>query len=102
MRPEHTPSGDPCSKCGMAARRHRKRARTRTGYWRDRGRKRRQDARSEALRIIAVDGEGWTTPDGRHLYTYMAACDESGLVSELEDPSGLRAQAVLDWLLALP
>jgi hypothetical protein len=52
-------------------------------------------------RIIALDGEGYTTKRGKHLYTYMAACDADGLVDELSDPRGIKFPAFADWLLGL-
>lgn len=53
-------------------------------------------------RIIGVDGEGITTEDGRHLYVYLAACDEDGLVSHIEDLDGLTTEQILPWLVSLP
>lgn len=94
MRPEHTPAGDPCRQCGMAAARHRKRQRDRSEYmraWREEHPKERA--------IIGIDGEGWTTKDGRHLYTYLAACSSDALVSELYDRNGLKSHDVLSWIL---
>ena len=56
----------------------------------------------EERRIIAIDGEGYTLADGSHRYTYLAACDEEGLVRELRAPKGVRAGQVLDFLMHLP
>jgi hypothetical protein len=53
-------------------------------------------------RIIGIDGEGFTDARGRHLYTYMAASDAKGLVSELVAPKGARFGDVAGWLLGLP
>lgn len=52
--------------------------------------------------VIALDGEGHTTKDGRHLYTYMSASTSTGLVADIEDRKGLKTPAILDWVLSLP
>ena len=53
-------------------------------------------------RIIAIDGEGYTTKKGEHRYTYLAACDESKLIAAVERKSGLTFEDVADLLLKLP
>ncbi len=59
--------------------------------------------RSAARRIIGVDGEGHDTPDGRHIYTYLAAVDEHGVcVSEAYNPEGLTHEQCAEMLLAIP
>lgn len=98
MRPEHAPAGDPCTKCGLAAARHRKRDRKRADYWRERSRNREEQPR----RIIGIDGEGYTTPEGHHLYVYMAASDENGIVSDVSNDRGLQFSEVAEWVLSLP
>jgi hypothetical protein len=53
--------------------------------------------------IIGVDGEGQDTPDGGHIYTYLAAVDEFGkLVADAWDPNGLSHEACARLLLSLP
>jgi DNA polymerase type B, organellar and viral len=68
---------------------------------------RKRAARPQASRvrvrlILAIDGEGYTLPDGSHRYVYMAACSAEGLHSDLRNPKGLKASQVLSWLLSLP
>ena len=54
-------------------------------------------------RIIGVDGEGYDTPDGRHIYIYLAAVDETGtLVADAYNPDGLSHDACCEMLLSLP
>lgn len=88
-RPEHAPQGDPCKKCGKRASQHRHRKREREYEYR-------------ARVVIALDGEGWSKPDGSHLYTYLAACTETRLIAECENPDGLTTDEVLDFLWSLP
>lgn len=52
--------------------------------------------------MIALDGEGHTTRDGKHLYTYISASTSEGLVTDIEDRRGLRTPAILDFVLGLP
>ena len=97
-RPEHAPTGDPC-RCGLPRASHRQRSRARGDYFRAY----RTSHPEGPRRIIAIDGEGYTTKRGRHRYTYMAACDEDGLVAELVRPKGVTFEDVATWLLdALP
>jgi len=86
-RPEHSPLGDPCAKCGYPARRHRKRARP--GHELPKG----------VIRIIGLDGEG----QGRdpHVYNLLAACDEEGITWSTSAPS-LSAVQCFEFLLSLP
>jgi hypothetical protein len=89
-RPEHKPEGDPCVRCGLSARRHRKRKRSG-----------RYVSRNKST-IVAIDGEG----SGRspHRYTYLAAVDEHGVTrGELRAREGseLRTRDVLCFLLRL-
>ncbi len=59
--------------------------------------------RAAARRIIGVDGEGHDTPDGRHIYTYLAAVDEHGrCVSEAYNPEGLSHEECAEMLLQIP
>lgn len=89
-KPEHKSQGDPCAKCGRRARNHR------------RHRKREREYVYQPRPIIGIDGEGYTTPDGRHLYTYLAACSESRLIADCENPNGLTTDEVLRFLWSLP
>lgn len=72
----------------------------------ERRRREQREKRLEASlsqKALAIDGEGETTPDGRHLYTYMAASLSDGtVVGELESEEGLPTKAVFDFLAALP
>jgi hypothetical protein len=53
--------------------------------------------------IVGVDGEGQDTPDGRHIYTYLAAVDEKGrLIADAYDGDGLSHRACCEMLLSLP
>jgi hypothetical protein len=63
---------------------------------------RRASKRPRASGIVAIDGEGYTAPDGTHRYCYMAASDEEGLIGELENAKGLTAEEVFGWLCKLP
>jgi hypothetical protein len=113
-RPEHSPQGDPCTLCRLAAARHRKRVRVqlrdRTEYMREynahrsaKRAKRPTPPRPRKLPpgkpIIAIDGEGYTLKNGQHRYVYLAACDENGLVAELRDPRGIKFDAFANWLI---
>lgn len=54
-------------------------------------------------RIIGVDGEGQDTPDGRHIYTYLAAVDEFGeLVADAYNGNGLSHEECISMLLTIP
>jgi hypothetical protein len=120
---EHLPQGDPCSSCGEAAARHRP-ARawhktvgdpcTKCGRaafehpGKDRLIKRkaydvdRDDRKAEQM-IVGIDGEGYDTPEGRHIYVYLAAVDETGrTVGEAWNPAGLSHEECATMLLALP
>jgi hypothetical protein len=88
-QPEHSPQGDPCAKCGKLARQHRHRIRKREYQPRDRT-------------VIGIDGEGWTTPDGRHLYSYLAACTAHRLIADVYNPVGLTSEEILQFLWELP
>lgn len=90
-RPEHKPAGDPCSRCGEAAHRHRQRKRP---Y--------RETRHSRKRVVIGIDGEGYTAPDGSHRYSYLAACKQHRLVAEVSNPTGITSQQVLELLWALP
>lgn len=102
MRPEHRSAGDPCSRCGMAAERHRTRSRgayrasrRAVGLDLDRGVK---GNRSDF--IIGIDGEGkGRTP---HRYFYLAAAGEDDRVFDVYDEAGLTTEACLDFLVQLP
>ncbi len=69
--------------------------------WRDPDRNR-GERKSEAKPIIAVDGEGETNPDGKHIYIYMAAASEDGQIWETHDPRGLSTIRCLEFILGLP
>ena len=54
-------------------------------------------------RIIGIDGEGQDTPDGRHIYTYLAAVDEKRRpVAQVYDPKGLSHEDCARMILSLP
>jgi len=59
-------------------------------------------AKAPAKQIIAIDGEGYTTESGDHLYTFMAACTETESVSMLSNPLGIQFPQFAQWLLSLP
>ncbi len=53
--------------------------------------------------IIGVDGEGYDTPDGRHVYVYLCASDERGnVVTDAYNPEGLSTQECIDCLSEIP
>jgi hypothetical protein len=53
--------------------------------------------------LVGVDGEGHDLPDGRHVYTYLAAVNEEGcLVAEVSNPKGLSHNECMRCLLAIP
>jgi len=53
--------------------------------------------------IVGVDGEGMDTPDGRHIYTYLAAVTERGvLVADAYNPNGLTHEECAEMLLSIP
>lgn len=53
--------------------------------------------------IIGIDGEGYDLPDGRHVYSYMAAVDEHGEVrAEARNLAGLSFLECMGVLTALP
>lgn len=84
------------------------RSRARAAYFRayNARKGRRASARERSPRggrlVLGIDGEGYTTADGRHLYVYLAASDTEGLVSDVRNPKGLTADEVFAWLLTLP
>lgn len=52
-------------------------------------------------RFVAIDGEGYTTEDGRHLYAYLAASDGER-VESVYNPYGLSPRECWEFLLSLP
>ena len=67
--------------------------------------KKQQDdiASSSDRRIIGIDGEGEDTPDGGHIYTYLAAVDEKGrVVAEVENRNGLSHEECARMIMSLP
>lgn len=112
QQPEHRPDGDPCTKCGVRASRHRA-PRKRTGRNRTRSpeiKKRRRETdsivrqiareRRNAEPIVAIDGEG----KGRfpHVYTYLSAVDEHGdKRGSIASQEGLATIDCLNFLLNL-
>ncbi|HWO11258.1 MAG TPA: bZIP transcription factor, partial [Polyangiaceae bacterium] len=59
--------------------------------------------RERHQRAIMVDGEGVSLDDGKHIYRYMAACRSDGTVlGELEDESGIKTRAAIEFLEGLP
>src|ERR1700687_2002108 len=64
---------------------------------------RKRVATKRPRRIVGIDGEGMDTPDGRHLYTYLAAVDEHGaLVAEASNPEGLTHEECAAMLVSIP
>jgi hypothetical protein len=54
-------------------------------------------------KAIAIDGEGVTLPDGRHVYRYIAACLSDGtLLAEMESEDGFEASEILRFITSLP
>lgn len=94
--PEHTPQGDPCLKCGLPERQHRKRQRNRITYFKN------YNAKRERLGCVAVDGEGVTLPNGEHIYVYMAASNAERDLGEIRNPNGLKTYEIFDFLVSLP
>src|SRR5271170_2311802 len=114
LRPEHTPQGDPCTKCGLPPSVHRPaRARTREEYYAqykvdnsgvigERRRAHQRTPQARAIRrawrklnpaarvILGIDGEGWTDKvTGEHHYSYLCASTETGRYWEVEGDSDL-------------
>lgn len=59
--------------------------------------------RKAERKIVGVDGEGQDTPDGGHIYTYLAAVDEFGvLVADAHNPAGLSHAECARMLLSIP
>ena len=62
----------------------------------------RLDRKGERL-IVGIDGEGEDTPDGGHIYTYLAAVNERGVtLSEAYNAKGLSHDECMEMLLAIP
>jgi hypothetical protein len=109
MRPEHTPVGDPCAKCGLLAHVHRHRQReARKGYFQDYNRERpkRERIRSSGgtkgyrkPECLGIDGEGFGHGS---TYAYMACAGTTHTVSSLENLRGIATYQALDFLLELP
>jgi predicted Zn-ribbon and HTH transcriptional regulator len=122
---EHQPNGDPCSTCGAPASKHRKRRASRKIYFEEYNQtklrkeyRKTYDNREDVLAkkmerdkkrgplnhpIIGIDGEGYSTDDGEHLYTYLAAVDENGKCwGEKWNSNGLTHDECCDLLLGLP
>jgi hypothetical protein len=116
VRPEHLPKGDPCRTCGRAAAQHRRRSRARGPYFKayrakKTGAKPKPKPKVEVFPtppkkgkiVLGLDGEGHSTKDGRHLYTYLAASSSDGsFVQDVENRAGLTTGEVFDFLLSLP
>ena len=99
-RPRHIPIGTErlCERCEVPATLHAKR-RNRQDYYRQRNIGREYPQPRD--RIIGIDGEG----QGRfpHLYTYLAAVDESGKLSvAVQNDKGLSTEECFDFLLSMP
>jgi hypothetical protein len=52
-------------------------------------------------RFVAIDGEGYTTDGGRHVYAYLAASDGTH-VERIYNPYGLGPRECWEFLLSLP
>jgi hypothetical protein len=107
MRPEHSPTADPCTTCGLAASRHRKRKRDRKEYFRKyrnaSPQPEREPKSEEEREILGIDGEGYSLKNGNHRYTYLAASNHDGSIfADVYNPKGLRTVEVFDFLLSLP
>ena len=62
-----------------------------------------QLAKTEITGTIGIDGEGYTTKDGDHLYCYIAAANADGsYFLDKENKHGLSTAEIFDFLLALP
>ncbi len=98
-RPEHKPTGEVCTKCGLPSSDHRTR-----GYRADyrKAYKAANPDKKCSDRIIGIDGEG----QGRapHIYNYVAASDEDGNTWEVgTDPrSQVSTEDFLEFVLNLP
>jgi DNA polymerase type B, organellar and viral len=103
-RVEHTPDGNPCSKCGLAAVYHRVRATA------DFGRSPARLAKVEPT-YIGIDGEGQGRKD--HRYIFLAASNEDGTkrwsIDGLPDHGveghkrlALSTEDALDFILSIP
>lgn len=99
VRPEHTPEGDPCARCDTPAEIH---CPDRVAYQKARPKRDRGGREKRDQVIIGVDGEGQDTPDGRHIYTYLAAVTEHGeLVAEAYNPKGLSHEECAIMILSI-
>ena len=116
MRPEHSPAGDPCIKCGLPATSHRSRSRSRGSYFRnydrasrDRGeyqksyqktyKRAKREYKFRARPIIGLDGEGF---EHGSVYAFMSAWTTDGQVDQEENLQGLSTQECLEFILRLP
>jgi DNA polymerase type B, organellar and viral len=126
LRPEHSPEGNPCLRCGLDKTNHRPRrdrAQARADYFAkyrsdNSGVSRRaaRTARRSIQRvwhkldpaeriIVGIDGEGWTDHEtGKHHYSYLCASTATGRYWDVEGEGGygLRTDQIFDFLLSLP
>jgi hypothetical protein len=126
VRPEHPPLGDPCQKCKLSARAHRKRpehkasgagkfcrhcgilrilhrgprerSRSNPEYWK-KYKTEHPNPKSREY-IIGIDGEG----KGRrkHRYVFLAAASDTGKRWSVSNYRGLTTRQCLDFFLSLP
>ena len=99
-QPQHVPTSEVCTRCGLTASRHKPRQ-PRPEYQRRYNERHPRPPKRE--RVIGIDGEG----QGRrpHRYNYLSAADELGKKWSVSasDPSGrLTTRECLDFLLGLP
>jgi DNA polymerase type B, organellar and viral len=117
-KPEHAPTGDPCTKCGQAAANHRPvRVRRNRPLKKEHQYVGTADTcercglertfhinsryKTHDLRCIGIDGEG----QGRdqHNYVMISAADSTGKYSSYcHNPNGLSTVECLEFLLSLP
>lgn len=101
MSPEHTPKGEPCSRCGLAGTRHRKRERHGDRHKSRSTRPKRSPHKREPPLFLGIDGEG----QGRspHRYVLLAVSDEqSHFQTHTANSSGLTSEECLEFICSLP
>lgn len=89
----------------LAVARHRQAARQERADKESRksARQRERMERTIVQRALAVDGEGITLDDGRHVYRYMAVSRSDGqVVAEIDRPEGIGTREAIAFLTGLP